>query len=79
MEETRFVSNALVKGTYEPTTSLLRLWFTSEPHQGYDYPGVPASVWHGLCLARSAGTYYNEHIRDQYGNGFRPAFGPRRR
>lgn len=79
MEEARFNSSALVRGTYEPAERLLRLWFTSEPLAGYDFPGVPAQVWQGLRLARSAGAYYNDHIRDQYGNGFRPTFPPRRR
>jgi hypothetical protein len=79
MEEKRFNSSALLRGAYEPATGLLTLWFTGEPFQGYDYPGVPAHVWQGLCMAVSPGTYYNDRIRDQYGNSFRPTFAPRRR
>lgn len=68
MESKRFISKALVEGTYEPATRLLRLWFTSEPHRGYDYPNVPAHIWQGLCSAHSAGEYYNLHIREAYGD-----------
>ena len=32
----------------------------------YDYYGVPQSVYEGLLRARSAGTYYNDYIRDRY-------------
>ncbi|RQO57057.1 KTSC domain-containing protein [Variovorax sp. KBW07] len=74
MESKRFNSTALVEGTYEPATRMLRLWFTSEPHQGYDYPNVPLHLWQGLCSARSAGTYYNDHLREVYGD---PRSGPR--
>lgn len=73
METYTFTSStALVRGTYEATTGLLRLWFTSDPHQAYDYPHVPLHLWKGLCLAQSAGNYYNEHIRDQYGDHSHP-------
>lgn len=60
-------SSALVRGAYDPATGLLRLWFTSEPHLAYNYPHVPAHLWLGLCRAVSAGRYYNDNIRDQYG------------
>ena len=65
-------STALVRGAYEPTTGLLRLWFTSDPHQAYDFPQVPAHLWQGLCRAKSAGSYYNQHIREQYDDPSRP-------
>ncbi|WP_167336941.1 KTSC domain-containing protein [Acidovorax temperans] len=71
-------SGTLVKGTYDTEKRLLRLWFTSAPFQPYDYPGVPAHTWSGLKSAVSAGTYYNQNIRDQYGDQ-RPPSGRSRR
>lgn len=68
MEFQNFSSRALVEGAYEPRTSMLTLWFTSAPQEGYDYPGVPMYIWEGLCAAGSSGTYYNLHIRDTYGH-----------
>lgn len=65
-EERHFNSRALSKGTYNPQTGLLRIWFTSNPHHGYDYYSVPAHIWQGLCSAASAGDYYSRHIRDSY-------------
>ena len=59
-------SGTLVKAAYDADTRLLRLWFTGNP-QGYDYPHVPTHIWSGLKSAHSAGQYYNQHIRDQYG------------
>ena len=58
---------------------LLRLWFTSSPDRAYDYPRVPEHIWTGLKAARSAGEYYNLHIRDQYGEPRAPANPWRRR
>ncbi|TQL87435.1 KTSC domain-containing protein [Delftia sp. HK171] len=72
-------SRTLVQGTYSPDTHLLRLWFTSSPDRPYDYPRVPEHIWTGLKAARSAGEYYNLHIRDQYGEPRAPANPWRRR
>ncbi|WP_431191535.1 KTSC domain-containing protein [Ottowia testudinis] len=69
----------LVKGSYDPDTRLLRLWFTSAPDKVYDYPSVPAHIWFGLKSAGSAGTYYNEEIRHQYGEQSQPVVRSRRR
>lgn len=66
-------SRTLVKGTYSPDTQLLRLWFTSSPDRAYDYPRVPEHTWTGLKAARSPGGYYNDHIRDQFGEPHDPA------
>lgn len=67
-------STTLVKASYESERRLLRLWFTSAPQQAYDYPGVPGHIWSGLKLAASAGSYYNEHIRQQYGHQPTPSW-----
>lgn len=61
-------SKALVKATYDPESRLLRLWFTSDPLQPYDYPGVPGHIWSGLKSAGSAGSYYNQYIQGVYGD-----------
>ena len=34
--------------------------------RSYDFCRVPPEVWNGLRGAASAGTYYNNHIRDRY-------------
>lgn len=78
MEVRRFNSSAIDSAAYEPATATLTIWFTGN-HQGYDYPGVPPHVWQGLLLARSAGAYYNQCIRDQYGQGRRPTLRQRHR
>lgn len=68
METKQFLgSSTLTRATYDPSTRLLRLWFTSNPVNAYDYPGVPEHIWRGLVTALSPGTYYNDHIRDRYG------------
>jgi len=72
-------SKALVKATYDPDSRLLRLWFTSDPQQPYDYPGVPAHIWSGLKSAGSAGSYYNQNIQEQYGDPRQPLGRLRRR
>ena len=66
-------SRTLVKGSYSPETHLLCLWFTSSPDRAYDYPRVPEHIWTGLKAARSPGGYYNDHIRDQFGEPHDPA------
>ncbi|OGB70452.1 MAG: hypothetical protein A2486_07210 [Burkholderiales bacterium RIFOXYC12_FULL_65_23] len=78
MEFRNFNSSAIDHAAYESQTQTLTIWFTRNP-QGYDYPGVPPHIWQGLQLARSAGTYYNAYIRDQYGLGRRPTSRQRHR
>lgn len=60
-----FNSTAIRAASYNNTTGTLTLWFTSGG-QGYDYYGVPESVYRGLLNAPSKGTYFNMYIRDQY-------------
>lgn len=61
-----FASSAIHRAEYDFNTGTLRLWFvqTGGP---YDYYRVPPHIYEGLCRAYSKGTYYNNHIRDQYG------------
>jgi hypothetical protein len=62
-----FSSTAIRRAEYNEQTRTLSIWFT-ESGGPYDYYGVPASVYQGLLNARSKGTYFNDHIRDQYGH-----------
>ncbi|WP_408642420.1 KTSC domain-containing protein [Sinorhizobium chiapasense] len=41
------------------------IWFV-ESGGPYDYYGVPERIYIGLIKARSAGTYFNDYIRDRY-------------
>lgn len=58
-------SSAIRAVDYNPNTRILRIWFV-ESGGPYDYYGVPAQVYEGLLRARSAGSYYNDHIKDRY-------------
>ncbi len=58
-------SSAISRVEYNATTATLSIWFVQSGGP-YDYYGVPQSVYEGLLGARSAGTYYNDYIRDQY-------------
>jgi hypothetical protein len=60
-----FNSTAISAASHNPTTGRLTIWFTSGG-QGYDYFGVPDSVFQGLLQASSPGGYFNDYIRDQY-------------
>lgn len=61
-----FNSSAITRAEYDPSTRTLSLWFTGSGGPYYYY-GVPQSVYEGLLGAASKGTYFNDHIRDQYG------------
>ena len=67
MEIRQLHSSAITKAGYDEPSRTLKIWFTSDPHQGYDYTGVPAQVWHGLLAAPSAGMYFHSDIEKQYG------------
>ena len=58
-------SSAISRAEYIRQTATLQIWFT-ESGGPYDYHGVPESVYLGLISARSAGTYFNDYIRDRY-------------
>lgn len=67
MEIRNLNSSAISRAGYDAQSSTLRIWFTSDPGQGYDYYGVPAHIWQGLISAPSAGRYFHSHIEKQYG------------
>lgn len=58
-------SSAIRRAEYNDATSTLSIWFV-ESGGPYDYYRVPRSVYLGLIGARSAGSYFNDHIRDRY-------------
>ena len=60
-----FNSSAIRAASYNPATGVLTLWFTSGV-LGFDYYGVPISIFEGLLMAPSKGQYFNAYIRDQY-------------
>lgn len=49
---------------YDPVTHTLEIEFHGGPV--YQYSNVPESVYGGLMAAASHGSYFHEHIRDQY-------------
>jgi len=58
-------SSAISRAEYISQRSTLRIWFV-ESGGPYDFYRVPERIYLGLISARSAGTYFNDHIRDQY-------------
>ena len=67
LEMHNFESTAIFRAAYDPEARLLVLCFTSDSNMEYDYPGVPSHIWQGLLRAPSKGVYYNQNIRDTYG------------
>lgn len=61
-----FNSTAISRAEYDPNTMVLQLWFV-ETGGPYSYYRVPQRIYDGLCTATSKGSYFNRHIRDQYG------------
>jgi hypothetical protein len=49
---------------YEPRSETLEIEFHND--HVYRYFGVPAAVYLKLLNARSLGTYFNEHVRDEF-------------
>jgi hypothetical protein len=43
----------------------LSIWLTGSGK--YDYYNVPEALYESLLEARSKGTFFNDHVRDQYG------------
>lgn len=58
-------SSAIRAVDYNATSGTLSIWFV-ESGGPYDYYGVPQHIYDGLLGARSAGGYFNDHIRDRY-------------
>ncbi|MRG70394.1 KTSC domain-containing protein [Alphaproteobacteria bacterium HT1-32] len=58
-------STAITRIEHDSKTLVLSIWFTDNPDR-YDYYGVPESVYKAFLQARSKGTFFNDHIRDQY-------------
>lgn len=55
------------------------LWTTFSGTGAYLYDGVPASLFEKFCRAPSAGSFFNERIKDRYSFRRDPArrrFGP---
>jgi hypothetical protein len=57
-------SSAMTYARYRPGAEELDITFISG--ETYTYFGVPMGVYVGLVEAESAGSFYNDHIRDQY-------------
>lgn len=60
-------SSAIGRAEYNTATATLSIWFV-ESGGPYEYYGVPKHIYEGLISARSAGTYFNDNIRDRYGS-----------
>ena len=57
-------SNAIEAVGYDSQTLEMKIRF--KHGSTYDFCGVPQHVYDELMKAASKGTYYNEHIKDQY-------------
>lgn len=64
MEMIPLRSSAISAVGYDEQFGRMRILF----HDGhsYDFCRVPRYVFDGLLRASSAGTYYNQHIKDRY-------------
>lgn len=61
-----FNSTAIRQAEYDANSRTLSIWFTQSGGP-YHYYNVPQHIYDGLLRASSKGTYFNDHIRDQYG------------
>lgn len=57
-------STAIRFAEYDPDAKTLQITFIKG--DTYTYYGVPEAVYLGLLRATSAGTYFNDHIKDKY-------------
>jgi hypothetical protein len=57
-------SSAISRVEFDDSSGVLSIWFTAG-HR-YDYPGVPRELYQRLITSTSIGTFFNNHIRDQY-------------
>ena len=61
----RVVESSVIRSVgYEPATAILEVEFQTD--RKYRYFSVPRSIYQGLLDAPSAGTYFNQHLRDRY-------------
>jgi len=51
----------------EWSNGTLTIWFTNK-HIGYEYPNVPENLYIRFLNSASKGEFYNDHIREQYGD-----------
>jgi hypothetical protein len=59
-----FSSTAIASASYDTDEQRLEITFTSG--KSYTYENVPESIWDGLVMARSAGSYFAEQIKGRY-------------
>jgi len=64
MDRTPVRSSNIRSVGYDANEQTLEIEFTSWAI--YQYFGVPLHVHEGLMMARSKGTYFNEHVKDKY-------------
>ena len=57
-------SSMIDRAAFDIETSTLCIHFRDSG--SYFYFGVPEALFDGLCSAASAGTYFNERIRDRF-------------
>lgn len=58
-------SRAISFVDYDPERK--ELYVTFKQGTSYTYFGVPLAVYQSLLSASSVGTYFNDHIKDKYG------------
>ncbi len=58
--------NSSAMSRIEWDSGTLSIWFTGSGR--YDYYNVPKTIYERLLASRSKGTFFNGHIRDQYGS-----------
>lgn len=58
-------STAIEWVDYDHTSLTMQIRFRSGRHS-YSYYGVPQAIYEGLLAAPSAGTFYDQHIKDRY-------------
>jgi hypothetical protein len=57
-------SSNLMSATYDPDVENLEVQFNDG--SAYTYFSVPASIYRGLSLAPSAGSYFHRQIKGRY-------------
>lgn len=58
--------NSSAMSRIEWNSGTLSIWFTGSGR--YDYFSVPEVIYERFLAASSRGTFFNDHIRDQYGD-----------